>query len=237
MSIVDLLFPSNIKCVTCGDETNKIGICEECLKYLTLVPSPSCEICGGENFGSGKVCIECKGRNFIFERNFAVFSYIGDVRNKIIDFKQNSHKAIGEMFSYFILNEYENILRNINIDVIVPIPISAERLKLRKFNQSEVLCSKLIRDYNVNCNILKRTKDTPHQTGLSRKNREINLKNSFEINDKSLVKNKTILLVDDIYTTGATLNACASILKKAGANKIYTLTLARTPVKKDRILD
>ncbi len=237
MGVVDLLFPRQVKCVNCGDEVDRFGICDKCVKLLTLIPSPTCEICGGENSGKGKVCIECKGRHFEFVKNYSLFSYIADVRSKIISFKQNSNKAIGEMFAYFIADRYDRIIAEHNIDIVIPVPISVDRLKSRKFNQSEVLCSQISERDKVNNSILVRVKDTPHQTGLSRLNREENLKNSFKVMDKKIVKGKSILIVDDIYTTGATLNACARSLKDAGAKEIFALTLARAPIKRDKVLD
>ena len=100
----------------------------------------------------------------------------------------------------------------------------------RKKNFSKTLADK------VKTNIIKRIKDTPHQTGLSRDNRKENLLNGFEVLDKVVIKDKTILLIDDIYTTGSTLNECAKILKKHGATRVIGLTLARTPIKPDRVL-
>lgn len=237
MGVIDLFFPRQVKCVTCSEEVDKFGICEKCARLLTLIPSPTCEICGGENSGKGKVCVECKGRHFNFVKNYSIFSYVDDVRNKIVSFKQNGNKAIGEMFAYFISDKYDEINAKHNIDIVIPVPISDARRKSRKFNQSEVLCSQISDRDKVNNSILIRTKDTPHQTGLSRSNREENLKNSFEIKDKKIIKSKTILVVDDIYTTGATLNACAKVLKNCGAKEIFTLTLARAPIKKDKIIE
>ena len=237
MSIIDMLFPSQVKCLNCGVETSKLAICDKCIKNLTIIPPPTCAICGGEISGKGKVCIECKGREFAFTRNYSIFVYADMVRKMIIDFKQNGHKAIGEMFAYFIEDKCDDILVKNNIDIIIPVPISEERLKERKFNQSEVLCSRLLLTNKVDVNALIRVKPTPHQTGLSRSNREENLKDAFVVANKKNIKGKTVLLVDDIYTTGSTLNACSKILKNSGANEVITLTLARVPVKKERVLD
>lgn len=237
MSIIDMLFPSQVKCLNCGAETNRLAMCDDCIKYLTIIPSPTCSICGGELSGKGKVCIECKGRDFAFTRNYSIFVYADMVRNKIIDFKQNGHKSIGEMFAYFIEDKINEICGKYNIDVIIPVPISEERLKERKFNQSEVLCGRLLLTNKVDVNILKRIKPTPHQTGLSRSNREENLKDAFVVVDKKKIKDKTVLLVDDIYTTGSTLNACSKVLRSEGVKQVITLTLARVPIKKDRVVD
>lgn len=238
MGVIDLFFPRQVKCVTCGDEVDKFGICENCVKFLTLIPLPTCDICSGESFGKGKVCFECKGKHFSFVKNYSIFSYVEEVKDKIINFKQNGNKAIGEMFAYFIADKYEKIFKEIDIDIIIPVPISEARLKSRKFNQSEVLCSQISEQNKINKTILIRIKDTPHQTGLNKINREENLKNSFELTDKKIVKGKTVLIVDDIYTTGTTLNACAKVLKDGGAKKVYTLTLARASLKnKDKIIE
>ena len=237
MGIVDLFLPRQVKCVVCGDEVDKFGICEKCSRLLTLIPAPTCEICGGENSGKGKVCFECKGRHFNFEKNYSIFSYVNNVRDMVVNFKQNGNKAIGEMFAYFIADKYDEIISKHNVNLIIPVPISDGRLKTRKFNQSEVLCSQISEQNKINNSLLIRTKETPHQTGLSRQNREDNLKASFEVKDKKILKGKNILIVDDIYTTGATLNACAKVLKDAGAKEIITLTLARAVVKKDKIID
>ena len=234
--MIDLFFPRQVKCVSCGEEASKFGICDKCVRLFSLIPYPSCEICGGENLGKGKVCFECKDKHFSFTKNYSIFTYADDVRNKIISFKQNGNKAIGEMFAYFIADKYSEICVKHNIDIIIPVPISEERLKSRKFNQSMVLCSQINDNNKVNNNVLARTKDTPHQAGLSKTNREENLKNSFTVIDKKIIKGKTILVVDDIYTTGATLNACANALKLAGAKEIFTLTLSRAVIKKDKVL-
>lgn len=236
MNIIDLMFPTNFKCVNCGIETDRLSICDECIKYLTIIPSPNCSICGGELSGKGSVCIECKGRDFYFEKNYSIFVYADMVRDKIIEFKQNGYKAIGEMFAYFVEDKCNEILLKHAVDIVIPVPISDERFKERKFNQSEVLCSRLPRDILMTT-VLKRIKPTPHQTGLSRKNREDNLKSAFVVTDKKKIKGKTILLVDDIYTTGSTINACARELLSAGAKSVVSLTVARVPIRKNNILD
>ena len=135
------------------------------------------------------------------------------------------------MFKYF-----ENI--KVPFDVIIPMPIHENRLKERGFNQSELLLKDIEKNYGrVYKNLLVRTKDTPHQTGLGKANRESNLDHAFKVTDKQKVKGKIILLVDDIYTTGSTLNECAKTLKRAGASKVFALCLARTPINKEKILN
>lgn len=233
MSIIDLFFPTQIKCIFCGKETSEFGICEECYSKLPFIEGKTCKICGTEIKGRSSTCIECKDREYSFDTNHAILHYIGEVQQKIIAFKQGGKKYYGEDFALLIERKYNELLEE--IDIIVPVPINDNRLKERGFNQSEILCKDLPED-KVNKNILKRVKDTPHQTGLSRDNRQENLLDGFEVIDKDVIKNKTILIVDDIYTTGSTLNECAKILKNNGAKSIIGLTLARTPVKADKVL-
>lgn len=234
MGIIDLFFPRQVKCMFCKSETGEFGICDKCLEILPMIEEPSCNKCGGRLIGDGSVCIECKGRKLDYDRCFCVLSYEEDVKQKIISFKQNGIKHIGETFAWLIERKFNEL--NLNVDMIIPVPINDNRLKERGFNQSEILAGELVSTGKVNTNIIFRIIDTPHQTGLSRENREINLKDCFKVKDKKSVKGKIILLIDDIYTTGSTLSECARTLRKAGATKVYALCLARTPVESARVL-
>ena len=235
MSIIDLFFPRQVKCIFCSSETKEFGICDKCYESLPFLTSPICHNCGGKLIGKGKVCIECKGRHFDFDRSFAVLSYEGDVQDKIISFKQNGNKYIGETFAWLIDRKFHELY--LDIDIIIPVPISEERTKERGFNQSEVLCVELLSTGLVDTGVIKRVVDTPHQTGLSRENRENNLKDCFKVIDKKKIKGKNVLLIDDIYTTGSTLNECSKTLKKNGVNKVFALCLARPPIRMNSVVE
>ena len=229
MKIIDLLFPRNIRCFVCGVECEELGVCDYCYPKLNWIRGDVCEKCGGLKVGRGKVCLDCKGRDYYFYKNFCIFNYEDIVQRNIIKFKNGGGKYLGEVFAYFIKNAVKSI--KVDFDVIIPVPIHKNRRKERGFNQSEILSSKLD-EYNVGNNILTRVVDTPHQTGLGRNNREENLLNAFEVLDKEKVKGKTILLIDDIYTTGSTINECAKTLVNNGASVVYSLCLARAPMNK-----
>ena len=232
---MDLFFPKQIKCMFCGRETKEFGICEECIKLLPYVPEPTCLKCGGRKTGEGDVCIECKDKTLNFERCYCVFEYKDMIQDKIISFKQAGYKYIGETFAWLISKKLQEV--NLDLDLIIPVPISDERRKERGFNQSEVLCQEIDSTVPIMDNILSRTHDTPHQTGLSKSNRQRNLLGAFKVLDKSRIKGKTILLVDDIYTTGSTLNECSKTLLKGGAKKVYALCLARASYKLDKVIN
>lgn len=231
---LDLIFPSEVKCIFCGGETKDYGICEECYATLPFISGDTCHHCGGRIIGQGNSCIECKNKKFYIDHGYAILDYAGDISQKIASFKEKGSKYIGYAFAHLIEEKYNEM--NEDVDIIVPVPIGEKRLKERGYNQSEVLCTELIPSGKVKVDILLRPKDTLHQTGLDRKHRETNLKGAFKISDKKLVKDKCILIVDDIYTTGSTINECAKALKEAGAKRVIGLTLCRTPVDRKRLI-
>lgn len=229
MKILEMIFPQTIKCFMCGAELSDHGVCDNCYGKLPWIKGNICERCGGTVFGDGHVCNECAGEKFYFHRNFSIFNYIDDMQLKILSFK-NGKKYLGYYFSE-IIREYLKKL-NINFDYIIPMPIHENRLKERSFNQSEILVSNLKDENVVEYDVLKRIKDTPHQTGLNKSNRKTNLEDAFKVVNKDKVKDKIILLIDDIYTTGSTLNECAKTLIKSGAKGVYGLCLARATFDK-----
>ena len=235
MHPLDLFFPRQVKCMFCGSETKVFGVCDACYKSLPFIKDPACSKCGGSLNTLGSVCVECKNKNSYLDRCYAVFEYTKDIQAKVISFKQGGVKHIGETFAYCIQEKFNNIEEKINL--IIPVPISNERRKVRGYNQSEILCNELMDTNKVRLDILVRPSDTPHQTGLDRKHRLKNLKDAFQVIDKSKVVCKTILLVDDIYTTGSTLNECARTLKLAGASRVIGLVLARASYKTDKLLN
>lgn len=235
MRILDLFFPRQAKCIFCSKETSTLGICDDCYEHMPFIKEPTCDICGGTLVGKGSVCIECKNRTMTFDKCYCILEYRDEVRSKIIALKQNGKKHIAETFAYLVEDKVMPLLEN--IDIIIPVPIHEERVKERGFNQSEVLCKNLQSTGKVNKDICRRIKNTPHQTGLGRDNRESNLVGAFEIKDKKQIKDKTILIVDDIYTTGSTLNEIAKTLYKCKAKKVIALCLARTPVNLNKVVD
>lgn len=229
MKILDLIFPQTIKCFVCKRELEKFGVCNECYPNLPWVKGKTCEVCGGGILGDGIICDECKNGKYYFKKNFSIFEYAGDIQKNILSFK-NGNKYLGDYFGEFIRDYIKK--NNLNFDIIIPIPIHTNRRKSRGFNQSEVLINSLKDEYTVEDKCVVRIKDTPHQTGLNKEHRQINLKNAFEVVEKDKIKDKVILLIDDIYTTGSTLNECARTLKKNGAKTVYGLCLARATFDK-----
>lgn len=123
----------------------------------------------------------------------------------------------------------EEFLNGCEVDLILPVPLHSKRLRWRGFNQSVLLARQLSRAYGIPLHpyILSREKETPPQTQLSEDDRRRNVRGVFSVHGKEVIKGKNLLLVDDVYTSGATVNECSRALKQAGAKEVYVLTLAR----------
>ncbi len=224
-----LLFPPNIKCVVCGDDLSydaKYCICDKCTKTLPYITGKSCNKCGAEIHDMGKVCMNCKNAGHVFNKNFCVFKYEYPMDKLIKDFKFRNHKYLAHTLGNMIATKV--IESGKTFDLVVPVPMHENRLKARGFNHADKLCDTLRSlNYNVRNDVLIKHIDTTTQASLVRANRIDNLKDSFKVADRKCVKGKVVLIVDDVMTTGATVDECAEVLLKAGATKVYSVTLCR----------
>ena len=211
--ILNLLLPQ--KCIGCGK--NEKIICEECLDLASK---------NEENIGID---------------NFAVFSYKNKaVKDAISLLKYKKAFSVSKTLGKYL---YEAVLEEIsqvksmhqNLDdekiIIIPVPLHQNRLKNRGYNQSELLAKEIIEnnkeDFTLNIEVLKRIKETESQVSkMSRENRLNNLKGAFSVVKPEEVKNKIILLIDDVITTGSTVKECRETLIKAGAKKVLAIALA-----------
>ena len=225
MKLSELIFPSSLRCIFCGREVDTgVAICGECNSHLPYISGKTCTKCGGRVLDED-YCIDCSRLNHRFVKNFTIFDYSGDLRDKIVLFK-NGRKYLGDTFAHIIADYYFRL--GIDVDLIIPMPIHINREKERGFNQAEVLVAELIENTDkVRTDILYKVQDTAHQTGLSREHRLTNVVGAFAVKDKSSIKGRSILVIDDIYTTGSTMSEVADTLLKAGAIVVYGLTLAR----------
>lgn len=207
-SILNFIFPP--RCLVCGARQEEI-LCKICFNGITYP------------------------ENFNYNRFPAIYSsvfYDGVIRRALNLFKFKGKARLGGVFAGLMAEtmEKENIMRKFDINLIVPVPIHANKLRQRSYNQSEVLAKDIAEKYNVEMNekLLLKIKDTPEQNKLTKKERLTNLKDSFGINKKEIINNRNVLLIDDVYTTGATVKECVKVLRKHKAfDNIAVLTLAR----------
>jgi ComF family protein len=232
--IINLLYPAH--CYACGEKIiawNQ-NICNACLKKIKRRLPPFCAKCGRQISGEPEakyVCSDCKNGELYFDRAFSVFYYDGILKKLVHDFKYNKMTALSKEFVESIIDFMKGYQIGIHTEMAVSIPMHPFRLFKREINPSEILAKNIAKKLGLcySGNILKKTKNTLPQSNLSRIERIKNLKESFSLqkNKEPAIKGKNILLVDDLFTTGSTVNECAKVLKKAGAGYIEVITLAR----------
>lgn len=219
--ILDLLFP--LHCVGCNREGH--FICFACLQSIRKLKEPVCERCGIP-IVEGKTCYYCRNELFEVDGIRAPFLFEGVIREAIYSFKYGYLKSIASCIAGLLWKYIQSI--NLSGDVIVPVPIHKSRMRQRGYNQSLLLSRELgkLCGLPVDDKSLLRVRDTKSQTALSLQDRRINVHDAFICSSES-INGKKVLLIDDVCTTGATLEACAGVLKKSGALSVWGLTLAR----------
>lgn len=197
---------------------------------LSFIDAPFCGHCGlpfGFQAALGTLCAACIDFPPVFNRARAAVAYNDASRKLVIDFKYGDRLHAVQTFAPWLLRAGAEMLEN--TDIILPVPLHRLRLWQRRYNQSALLGSELAKRAGKSFapDGLTRLRHTPKQKGLSRKERLGNVKNAFAVNPACAIKGKTVMIVDDVFTSGATLNECARTLKKAGADKVFVLTIAR----------
>lgn len=216
-------------------------LCQTCSTGFLPVGSPKCCKCGimfKSKEGNDRICGGC----LEVPNNYGIARSTGIYEQALMDaihcFKYREKIQLARPFGMLLLATFINFWDSNSVDLIVPVPLHAKKIRMRGFNPSLLL----VRDWTsiaaafdfyfpdipIETDVLKRTRWTEPQTGLERKKRMANIKNAFNISHPAKISGKRILLVDDVYTTGATVNECAKVLLRDGAEQVDVLTLART---------
>ena len=229
--ILDVVFPSNTTCLVCGGELNhnkESEMCEDCLKNLPYITAPSCIVCGAPIKSMAKVCNYCQNHKPTYTRAIAPFVYEGEMVGLIHSLKFGNAKYIAKSLAFFMAECFKS--HNLSADIIIAVPLSYQRKKQRGYNQSELLATEVSKMLNISLEVdcLKKIANTKPQEKLTYKERQQNLKNTFSVINENKIKNKTILLIDDVYTTGATAINCTNTLKKSGAKNVIILCACHT---------
>lgn len=231
---INLFYTKHIKCICCKGEIGKNNVydmCENCYNSIPFIKTGYCKKCGlkFEN-DAGGVCLNCKANNYCFEVARSVLNFDGDVVPLIHRFKYAKYKFLAEPLAYLLYDLF--ILQNWKIDAICYVPLFHKREKERGYNQSRELglCLSKLADIPL-YDCLERVKDTPTQTKLTKRERKENVKDCFRLVDKDKINGANVLLIDDVYTTGSTVNEVSKVLKGGGANKVYILTVAHAGFK------
>lgn len=228
--LINALFPKRCPiCLHILDPSHTI--CPTCRDKLTFIRQPSCYRCGKPLSAYEKeYCYDCKRHPKSFERGFAVMLYDKYTKFSMTQFKYHNKREFATFYAQEALCLYLDTFSSLPIQAIIPVPIHEKKKKERGYNQAELLANTLSNYLSIPAlsSILVRSVYTTPQKELSPKERLSNLSQAFHVNpdfQSSCHLLKTILLVDDIYTTGATLEACTRILKKYGIQTVYTLCI------------
>ena len=221
----DLLFPR--RCPVCGGVAMPKGrlICPACLKQLSFVSSPACMKCGKE-IGSREqeYCADCIRRKKSFTRGFALLNYDSRAAVSMAAVKYHNKREYLDFYARAAALRFEKQFRQAGIQVIVPVPVHASRLKTRGFNQAAVLAEKLSAELGIPWEeLLIRVKKTDPQKSLGSAERLKNLRGAFEA-EQEAGKWERVLLVDDIYTTGSTAEISRALLK-TGVKQVFVFAV------------
>lgn len=229
--LLTLLYPPH--CAACRNDTaSGVYLCEACAEGAKKIELPRCEICSQPFDGaisSVFSCSECVGRKFHFECAIAPYRARGIVREFIHKFKYEGQYYLRHVLAEWMGAALEDPrLQTRAYDCFVPVPLHPARERQREFNQAEVLAALVAkRAGKPMVRYLDRTRYTTTQTRLNREERLKNLHGAFRIKRRMSVAGKHLVLVDDIFTTGSTVEECSRVLRSAGAASVRVLTVAR----------
>lgn len=202
-------------------------ICEECEKRISYVADPSCKKCGKQiSSEQSEYCSDCSRKIHHYKQGKSIFLYQKGMKRSMYRFKYAGRKEYASFYARIAKERIQYWVTHRGIEVIIPIPLHRHRQNKRGYNQAEVF-AKSLGDYlqlPVDTKLVKRIKNTIPQKELNDKQRKDNLKGAFQL-QTNIVKYRKILLVDDIYTTGSTIDAVAKCFLDAGTEEVYFLTV------------
>lgn len=229
--LLNLIFPGNNLCLLCSNPLEKgiKGLCSQCISKIAVVEAPVCFKCGKpliERYGKTK-CPDCLSTKRYFDQGRCVGEYKGILKEAVILYKYSGKKGLAVPLG-FLMTQTLKQQDWPKPELIIPVPLSRKRLYHRGFNQSSLLAEVIGKEIGapVSSRHLKRVKATEHQTKLGKMERKENVRDAFCVLHGEDIRDRRILLIDDVYTTGATVNECSRMLRYAGAASIYVLTLA-----------
>jgi len=225
-TLLDFFIPSS--CIICNEEIGNELVCNNCLDAVPIPITPLCQICG-RPIKKGKTCKFCKWeRHFEHGRAWSIF--VPPVDAIIHNFKYQKRTNIGILIGRGMANVLKSDFFLKKADALIPVPLFWWRRIRRGYNQSTILTSIVSEETGIKpLNLLIRKRNTKTQTKLTDKQRAKNVFDAFKLNGDEKIRGKTVILIDDVMTTGATMNECARILKLAGAKAVYPLVGAITP--------
>lgn len=229
-AVMDLVYPPSTYCILCNsyiDRNRKYNMCDNCIEKVQWVGVETCHVCGRPLEEEGVyLCPDCIDHERYFDQGFTCAAYGLYERKMIADFKKSGKLHLARVLGHILYDRI--VIENLDIDGIIPVPIHKKRLKERGFNQTELMGRFLSQrsGWPLWADGLIRIRQTSAMKKLDKWERRKNMEKVFQVKNPEKIAGKNILVIDDIFTTGATLEECAKALKTVGAQKVYILTIA-----------
>ncbi|MGA7217162.1 MAG: ComF family protein [Candidatus Sulfotelmatobacter sp.] len=244
-SLFSVFFPSD--CRVCGSplvNVSRLPVCRECLDGVFPIDGAVCGLCGERilspyavsRSGNQLRCGLCRRVEPVFARAVAYGSYESGLRELIHLLKYGGVRPAANVLGRMLAEAIRELASEFGDDsvVVVPVPLHRAKLRQRGFNQAELIARAALKSgilsdrLRLNAGLLERKRDTSSQTGLTSHQRRENLRGAFAVARTDVLRGREVLVVDDVYTTGATVSECARILLRGGAAKVWVATVART---------
>lgn len=230
--IADVIFP--LRCPVCDKPVpyfdRQKGICPECMEGFLRIEKARCCLCGRRLAANdGELCGDCRtnGRRHYYTKGIALYEYNDMMRKAIYRFKYEGRREYAEFFGRTMARQFGNAVKRAGVEGIIPVPLHPKRENERGYNQAGLLARIFGEETQIPVyeKYVVRVRNTPPMKALEGANRQNNLKKAFKIGQNDVKLNITII-VDDIYTTGSTIDAMAKVLLEAGISQVYFMTLA-----------
>jgi len=225
-NILDVFFPRNLKCIYCNkdiDENNKYSLCDECKTKISFIDGNVCKYCG-RFIKDGNICLECEKNRYYFQSGISILEYNDISKKLILALKYNKKTYIAYYFAEMI---YDKMVLNelTDFDIITYVPSSKKKRRKRGYNPSEIIAKYVSKFSNIPYEkLLIKEKDTVELKSLNRMQRKLTVKDSFKIKDTDSNIRKC-LIIDDVFTTGSTINECSRVLYEEYACDITIATV------------
>lgn len=231
--VLEQIYPT--KCPFCGEivsagkknRTVHNGICGECRIKIPYIGEERCMCCGKPiSNPNAEYCYDCSRHKHFFTDGRSLWIHKGKVESAVYAMKYQNRRIYGETFGKEMAEHFADYLWKRRISLLVPIPLHPRRMRKRGFNQAEIIAKILSENTGIrmDAKVLRRVKATRAQKELGEKGRKLNIRGAFK--EQKCVEGENIVLIDDIYTTGSTLDEAAKVLKRAGAENVYFLTVS-----------
>lgn len=230
--VIDLIYPR--RCPICGEIVTPRGelSCPACRKNLTWIKEPRCKKCSKPiEFFEVEYCFDCERKHHHYQKGYALWVYDKPMQKSIADFKFKGRREYSDFYINELVKRFGHDIKQLKPDVLVPVPIHKDKRLQRGYNQAEIIAKGLGKELNIPVlsELLQRNKNTLPQKQLNDKERLKNLEKAFNLSNEEYKKYRNIihkvLLVDDIYTTGSTIEACTNILMENGITEVYFVSI------------